>query len=82
MTATAVRSKLFWTGGSQAVRLPKAMRLAGSEVMVSRKGTAIVIKPAKEQKSWDGFWEAFEPLIGDASIRRWPTGPAEVREQL
>ena len=82
MSATAIRSKLFWTGGSQAVRLPKAMRLSGSEVVVSRKGRNIVIAPADDQDSWAGFWDAFEPLEEAGAIRRWPTGPAEVREPL
>ena len=82
MTATATRSKLFWTGGSQAVRLPKTMRLPGSEVMVSRKGNTIVISATDDQDSWEGFWDAFEPLEEPGAIRRWPTGPTEVREPL
>ena len=82
MATVTIRSKLFWTGGSQAVRLPKAMRLPGSEVVVSRKGNAIVIAPAEEQDSWVGFWDAFEPLTDAAAIRRWPTSPAEVRDRL
>jgi antitoxin VapB len=81
MSATTIRSKLFWSGGSQAVRLPKTMRLPGSEVVVSRKGKALVIAPAEDQDSWDGFWSAFEPL-GNDGIRRWPTGPVEVRETM
>jgi len=34
--AILTKAKLFQHGGSQAVRLPKAFRLAGSEVKVSR----------------------------------------------
>ena len=82
MTATAIRSKLFWTGGSQAVRLPKTMRLPGSEVMVSRKGNTIVISATEDQDSWEGFWDAFESLDESVGLRRWPTGSAEVREPL
>jgi virulence-associated protein VagC len=82
MTATATRSKLFWTGGSQAVRLPKTMRLPGSEVLIRRKGRAIVISATEDQDSWEGFWDAFEPMDESVGLRRWPTGPAEVREPM
>lgn len=42
MTATA---KLFMHGRSQAVRLPKAFRLPGTEVRVSRDGNKVVLEP-------------------------------------
>lgn len=38
-------AKLFFTGGSQAVRLPKAFRFKGNEVFIHRKGAAVVIEP-------------------------------------
>lgn len=82
MPEAVIRSKLFWSGGSQAVRLPKTMRLPGSEVVVSRKGQTIVISPAEDQDSWDGFWDAFEPAKDRDAIRRWPTAPAEQRSPL
>ena len=44
MAATA---KLFMTGRSQAVRLPKAFRMPGSEVRISRDGDRIVLEPLK-----------------------------------
>ena len=81
MTATATRSRLFWTGGSQAVRLPKTMRLPGSVVMVSRKGNTIVISATDDQDSWEGFWDSYDPA-GVDGLKRWPTGPAEVREPM
>lgn len=81
MPTSTVRSKLFWSGGSQAVRLPKDMRLPGSEVTVTRKGKALVITPAPVDDSWDGFWDAFE-ADPDLGLQRWPTGPAEIREPL
>lgn len=39
------RAKLFRTGGSQAVRLPKDCRLPGSEALVRRVGQSIVLTP-------------------------------------
>ncbi len=42
MTATA---KLFTHGRSQAVRLPKDLRLEGKEVRVSRVGSRVILEP-------------------------------------
>ena len=38
-------AKLFKHGGSQAVRLPKAFRFEGSEVMIEKRGDTVVLKP-------------------------------------
>ncbi len=39
------RAKLFRHGGSQAVRLPKAFRFEGAEVLIARRGDEVVLKP-------------------------------------
>jgi antitoxin VapB len=43
-------AKLFRNGGSQAVRLPRACRFpqGQKEVLVSRRGRAVVLEPADE----------------------------------
>ncbi len=38
-------AKLFQHGGSQAVRLPKAFRFEGSEVVIERRGEEVILKP-------------------------------------
>jgi antitoxin VapB len=38
-------AKLFQNGQSQAVRLPKAFRLPGTEVYIKKVGNAIVLLP-------------------------------------
>ena len=38
-------AKLFQHGGSQAVRLPKAFRFEGSEVLIEKRGQEVVLKP-------------------------------------
>jgi antitoxin VapB len=68
--ATESHARLFWSGGSQAVRLPKAMRLPGTEVLVRRRGEAVILEPVPERDSWDGFWDRLVPLA--RSIRRSP----------
>ena len=60
------RARLFQTGGSQAVRLPKQFRLPGSEVRVRRMGDAVVLEPIREE--WSDEFTRFvlsppEPLL-------------------
>ena len=43
-------AKLFRHGGSQAVRLPKAFRFEGAEVLIERRGDEVVLKPLPAQK--------------------------------
>jgi antitoxin VapB len=38
-------AKIFRHGGSQAVRLPKAFRFEGSEVLIEKHGDEVVLKP-------------------------------------
>lgn len=38
-------AKLFQHGGSQAVRLPKAFRFAGTEVVIEKHGDEVILKP-------------------------------------
>lgn len=42
------KAKLFKNGQSQAVRLPKPMRLEGKEVYVKRLGNAVILLPVKD----------------------------------
>ncbi len=38
-------AKIFQHGGSQAVRLPRAFRFDGAEVLIERHGDEVVLKP-------------------------------------
>lgn len=44
-------AKIFWSGRSQAVRLPKEFRFEGEEVRIRRHGHAVILEPVAE--SWD-----------------------------
>jgi antitoxin VapB len=46
------RAKLFWSGRSQAVRLPKEFRFAGKEVRIRRRGSAVILEPIPEDWAW------------------------------
>jgi antitoxin VapB len=42
---TASKTRLFTIGGSQAVRIPKALRLTSENVTIRKVGEALVIEP-------------------------------------
>jgi antitoxin VapB len=45
-------AKIFTTGRSQAVRLPKAYRFDTAEVFIERKGDLVVLRPKYNQDEW------------------------------
>ncbi len=45
-------AKIFWSGRSQAVRLPKEFRFAAAEVRIRRQGAAIVLEPIASDWEW------------------------------
>lgn len=45
-------AKLFWTGRSQAVRLPKAFRFDGEEVRIRRHGNSVILEPVARDWAW------------------------------
>jgi antitoxin VapB len=53
-------ARVFKSGNSQAVRLPKAFRLKGPEVDISRRGDEIVLR--EKTKSRGGLADAFDIL--------------------
>ncbi len=72
------RAKVFWTGRSQAVRLPKEYRFEGDTVLVRRVGDAVILEPADD---WpEGYVESFAGVAED--FLRPPQGEAERREKL
>lgn len=49
-------AKVFWSGGSQAVRLPKEFRIDVEEVRIRRHGGSVVLEPvAKDWARLDAF---------------------------
>jgi antitoxin VapB len=56
-------AKLFQNGRSQAVRLPKAFRLSGTEVKISRQGNKIILEPIDD--SWEQWFDAINQFSDD-----------------
>lgn len=55
---TLERAKIFWSGRSQAVRLPKDYRFQGDEVRIRRHGNAVILEPV------DGDWAWLDSIAG------------------
>jgi antitoxin VapB len=62
------KAKLFTIGGSQAVRIPKALRLEGKEVTIRKLGNGVVIEPV-EVDPW-AWLKELEPVSDDFVIDR------------
>jgi len=54
-------AKVFKSGNSQAVRLPKEFRFSVEEVEVSREGDAIILRPHADNKAgWSSLRSALK----------------------
>lgn len=54
-------AKVFQSGNSQAVRLPKEFRFSVDRVEVSREGDAIILRPkAEDRRRWAALTAALE----------------------
>ena len=73
------RAKIFKSGNSQAVRLPKQFRLEGSEVYVKRVGRGLLLMPTDEP------WASQVGSLGkfsDDFLEERSQPPLESREML
>jgi antitoxin VapB len=46
------KAKVFWTGRSQAVRLPKEYRFDTDEVRIRRHGATVILEPVPKDWAW------------------------------
>lgn len=56
-------AKIFWSGRSQAVRLPKEFRFETEEVTIRRQGNKVILEVAPEQKP-ESDWAWLDKLSG------------------
>lgn len=73
-------AKLFWTGRSQAIRLPKEFRFEGDEVNIRREGNAVVIEPIV--KGWEWLDELTGTLDADFEAALNEEVPQQERPEL
>ena len=66
-------AKVFWSGRSQAVRLPKAFRFETDEVRIRRQGNAVILEPIPQ--GWDWLKSVTGPI--DADFAAAATRPSQ-----
>jgi len=73
-------AKLFKSGNSQAVRLPKEYRLPGSEVKIFRRGNQIILEPL--ETTWEPLFESLNQFPEDFMEDGRNQPPVQKRESL
>ncbi len=65
-------ARIFRSGNSQAVRIPKEFQLEGREVQIERRGDVLLLRPKRE--SWDALTESLAKFTKDymSKPRRQP----------
>ncbi len=58
-------AKVFWSGRSQAVRLPKEYRFDTDEVTIRREGGTVVLEPVKQEADEWAWLDTLEPFDDD-----------------
>jgi hypothetical protein len=85
---TRATARVFWSGRSQAVRLPRQFRMSSPVVLIHREGTRIVLEAPEvelDEKGWPrGFWENLGTLdasfdLGDRTARAERSDPLRPR---
>src|SRR5258706_13232198 len=65
-------ARVFWSGRSQAIRLPKEFRVEERDLLIARRGKALVLEPRDEpidEKGWPkSFWKLFGALPEDFDV--------------
>ena len=56
-------AKLFQSGNSQAVRLPKAFRIPGNEVKIFKNGNQVILEPI--ETTWDSLFDSLSEFPED-----------------
>jgi hypothetical protein len=65
-TVTEGRAKVFWTGRSQAIRVPRAFRVSTTELKIHREGSRLVLEPIELERDGQGWPRALWSLAGSA----------------
>lgn len=66
-------AKLFMSGRSQAVRLPKAYRMDCDEVDIARDGDALVLRP-RRGRAWGNLLAALDGFDSEQFADCFPDG--------
>lgn len=72
-------AKVFQNGRSQAIRIPKEMRVDSDEVYIEKVGNTLVIKPKPKEK-WETFFRELAELDTDDFLEDRNQLPVQERE--
>jgi len=64
-------ARVFWTGRSQAVRLPKEFRFTTAEVIIHRDGHRVILEPIevpRDAKGWPTAWWSLAGIAPDFNL--------------
>ncbi len=56
-------AKIFTSGNSQAIRMPKAYRMKGKDVFITRVGDAVILLPKKTK--WNSMIQSLDKFSDD-----------------
>ena len=78
-TVKRATAKVFTTGRSQAIRIPKAYRFTCDEVLIERDGERVILTP--RPRTWREYF-ARASRFGDDYPEHLADPPPEEREKL
>ena len=73
-------AKVFMSGNSQAIRLPKSMRLDADEVEVIRHGDTLILRPLRPQATLASAFDALASIGEDFLPEGRQQGETQERE--
>ena len=73
-------AKIFRSGNSQAVRIPKEFQLEGTEVEIMRRGETLILRP--KRKSWTPFLKSLAKFSDDFMERGREQPEPQEREEV
>lgn len=80
MGRMSTTAKLFMHGRSQAVRLPKEFRMAGTEVNIRKQGDAVIIEPIVK-KDWEDVFAKIDALPTAEFPEDWQRQPVWPKDE-
>lgn len=58
-------TKVFKSGNSQAVRIPKEFQVDETEMMIEKRGNVITLTPVSQAKRWESLREVLGKFSDD-----------------
>ena len=73
-------TKVFWSGNSQAVRIPKEFLIDSDEVEIRKRGDTILLRPRK--RSWVPLLDSLDKFSDDFMSDGRRQKPVQTRSKI